>query len=259
MSTDSEATPVAIVTGGGGDIGRAISLRLARDGHHVAVADVDTDAAAKVCEEIAAAGSPEAVPLELQVADPDSVEAATASLRERFGRIDVLVNNAGITRDNFFSRLEISQWDEVIDVNLKGPFLCAKAVAPVMREGGFGRVVNMSSVAAVHGALTCANYCASKAGLLGLTVALAREFGRYVAKEGVDMTCNAVMPGIVDTKLSAVMPDEMRELRVAETPLARFGEPADVADTVAFFASEDSRFVTGTALRVDGGMRLAIG
>jgi 3-oxoacyl-[acyl-carrier protein] reductase len=259
MSSDSDATKVAIVTGGGGDIGRAICLRLARDGHHVAVADVNTEAAAAVCAEIAAAGSPEALPVELQVSDPESVEAAVAGLVDRFGRIDVLVNNAGITRDNLFARLEISQWDEVMDVNLKGPFLCTKAVAPIMRENRFGRVVMLSSVAAVHGALTCANYCASKAGLLGLTVALAREFGRYVAKDGADMTCNAVMPGIVDTKLSAVMPDNMRELRVAETPLARFGEPADVADTIAFFASEDSRFVTGTALRVDGGMRLAIG
>lgn len=255
----SDQERVAIVTGGGGDIGRAIATRLARDGHRVAVADLDLEAASSVSQEINAALPGRTGAVELQVSDSDSVAAAVDDVLAKWGRIDILVNNAGITRDNFFDRLQREQWDEVIAVNLTGPFLCAKAVAPVMRENGYGRVVNISSVAAVHGALTCANYCAAKAGVLGLTVALAKEFGRYAKKDGVSMTCNAVMPGIVDTKLSAVMPDGIREQYVADTPLGRFSEARDVADVVSFFASEDSRFVTGTSLRVDGGWRIAIG
>jgi 3-oxoacyl-[acyl-carrier protein] reductase len=251
----SEEQRVAIVTGAAGEIGRAIVRRLLGDGHRVAVTDVDLAAA----EAVAASGGGAAIGAELRVDDPESVQAATARVLAEWGRIDILVNNAGITNDNLIDRLEIEQWDQVIDVNLKGPFLCIKAVAPEMRRNGYGRVVNVSSVAAVHGALTCANYCASKAGVLGLTVAVAREFGRYAAKEGADMTCNAVMPGIVDTRLSQVMPDEIRQQRVRETPLSRFGRPEDVADTISFLASEDSRFVTGSNLRVDGGMRMAIG
>lgn len=250
---------VAIVTGGGGDIGRAIAVRLAEDGHRVAVADLDLAAASAVSGELNASGGERAAPIELQVADSDSVSSAVEDVLGRWGRIDILVNNAGITRDNFLDRLELEQWNEVIGVNLTGAFLCAKAVAPIMRQNRYGRVVNISSVAAVHGALTCVNYCASKAGLLGMTAALAREFGRYASKDGADMTCNAVMPGIVDTKLSAVMPDAIRKQRVNDTPLGRFGEPRDVADVVSFLSADDSRFVTGTALRVDGGLRLAIG
>jgi 3-oxoacyl-[acyl-carrier protein] reductase len=250
---------VAVVTGGGGDIGRAIAVRLANDGHKVAIADLDLGAATAVSTEINRTLNEQTSAVELQVSDNDSVVAAVEQVLAKWGRIDILVNNAGITRDNFLERLELEQWNEVIGVNLTGSFLCAKAVAPIMRENRYGRVVNISSVAGVHGALTCVNYCASKAGVLGLTAALAREFGRYVTKDGADITCNAVMPGIVDTKLSAVMPDAIREQRVRDTPLGRFGEPKDVADVVSFFSSEDSRFVTGTALRVDGGLRLAIG
>ena len=250
---------VAIVTGGGGDIGQAIALRLAQDGHKVAVADLDLAAATDASAEINRTLPEQTSAVELQVADNDSVQAAVEDVLAKWGRIDILVNNAGITRDNFLDRLELEQWNQVIGVNLTGSFLCAKAVAPIMRQNRYGRVVNISSVAAVHGALTCVNYCASKAGVLGLTAALAREFGRYAAKDDADMTCNAVMPGIVDTKLSAVMPDAIREQRVRDTPLGRFGQPQDVADVVSFFSSEDSRFVTGTSLRIDGGLRLAIG
>ena len=247
------------VTGGGGDIGRAIAGRLANDGHKVAVADLDLGAATNVSDEINHALNEQTSAVELEVADNDSVEAAMEQVLGQWGRIDILVNNAGITRDNFLSRLELEQWNEVIGVDLTGAFLCAKAVAPIMRQNRYGRVVNISSVAAVHGALTCVNYCASKAGVLGLTAGLAREFGLYATKDGADMTCNAVMPGIVDTKLSAVMPDAIREQRVRDTPLGRFGKPQDVADVVSFFSSKNCRFVTGTALRVDGGLRLAIG
>ena len=251
----SDEQRVAIVTGAAGDIGRSIVGRLLADGHRVAVTDIDLGAA----EAVAGSGGDAALAVALRVDDPESVQAAAQRVLEEWGRIDILVNNAGITDDNLIDRLEIEQWDKVVDVNLKGPFLCIKAVAPEMRRNGYGRVVNVSSVAAVHGALTCANYCASNAGVLGLTVAVAREFGRYAAKESADMTCNSVMPGIVDTKLSQVMPDEIRQQRVRETPLSRFGTPVDVADTISFLASEDSRFVTGSNLRIAGGMRMAIG
>ena len=245
----------ALVTGAGSGIGRAIAKRLATDGARVVAADINLAAA----EDVAADLPGDAVAIAVDVADEASVQQAVDHIDRTCGRLDVLVNNAGITDDNFLHKMTLDQWQHVLGVNLTGPFLCTRAAAAVMRRNGYGRVVNVSSVAGVHGALTCANYCASKAGLLGLTVATAREFGRYVARESVDMTCNAVMPGIVDTRLSAVMPEALRQQRVADTPLARFGEPADVADAVAFLASDDARFVTGTSLRVDGGWRMAAG
>ncbi len=246
---------VAFVTGAGSGIGRAIARRLAADGARVVAADIDQSAA----EAVAQALPGEALAVVLDVANEESVNTAIDHVAETCGHLDVLVNNAGITDDNFLSKMTTEQWDRVLAVNLTGPFLCTRAAAAVMRSNGYGRVVNVSSVAGIHGALTCANYCASKAGLLGLTVATAREFGRYVARDGADMTCNAVMPGIVETRLSAVMPDKLRAQRVADTPLSRFGQPEDVADAVAFLASDDARFVTGTSLRVDGGLRMAVG
>ncbi len=249
---------VALVTGAANGIGRQISRRLAADGMTTVVADLDLATAQTVADAITEDGG-RARAVRLDVTAPAEVAAVVAELDQELGRIDVLVNNAGITSDNFLHKLSLDQWDSVMDVNLKGPFVCTQAVAPVMRRNGYGRVVNISSVAAVAGALTCVNYCASKAGVLGLTVGVAREFGRYVAKDGVDMTCNAVLPGIVETRLSEVMPDAVRQQRIEDTPLHRIGEPDDVADVVAFFASEGSRFVTGTALRIDGGLRMAIG
>lgn len=256
--TGGAVSRVALVTGAGAGIGRAIALRLAADGHRVAVTDLKYESAGGVVAEIEGRGG-EAVACALDVSDPTAVEATVREVAERWDRLDILVNNAGITSDNLLSRLGLDQWNKVLAVNLTGPFLCIQAVTPVMRSNGYGRVVNISSVAAVHGAVTCVNYCASKAGVLGLTVGVAREFGRYVSKEGADLTCNAVMPGIVDTELSRVMPDAVRQQRVSDTPLARFGQPEDVADAVSFLASEDSRFVTGTSLRIDGGLRMAIG
>jgi len=255
---DRLAGRVALVTGSGRGIGRAVALRLAREGARVAVADLDLTEAEAVATEARTAGG-EAHALLLDVTSMESVQTTADALVERWGRIDILVNNAGITSDNLLDRMSLDQWDAVLDVNLKGVFICTQVVARVMRAQGYGRVVNMSSVAGVHGALTCVNYCASKAGVLGLTAAVAREFGRYVAKDGADMTCNAVMPGMVDTALSGVMPDEVRDQRIRDTPLARIGKPEDVADVVAFLSSDDARFVTGASLRVDGGLRLSVG
>lgn len=246
----------ALVTGAAQGIGRAIALRLAGEGAKVAVADIDGDAAAAAVE---AAEGLELLAVPLDVTDPASVQAGVARVVDAWGTVDILVNNAGVTRDNFLEKLDVEQWDLVLDVNLKGVFLCTKEAAAVMRANRYGRVVNVSSVAGVHGALTCVNYCASKAGVLGLTAAVAREFGRYAQRDGADMTCNAVMPGIVETELIDVMPEGIREQRVKDTPLGRFGQPADVADVVAFLASDAARFVTGTSLRVDGGLRMAIG
>lgn len=246
---------VAVVTGGGGGIGSAVCRRLAADGANVVVADLDLDSATRVAESV----EPEAIGVALDVCDTESVESMVATTLDRLGRLDILVNNAGITDDNFLEKLTDDQWDRVLDVNLKGAFRCTRAVTPTMRQSGYGRVVNISSIAGVHGTLTCVNYCASKAGVLGLTAAVAREFGRYVAKDGSDLTCNAVIPGLVDTDLSAVMPEAIRQQRIAETPLNRLGAPDDVADVIAFLASHQARFVTGVSLRVDGGLRMSVG
>jgi 3-oxoacyl-[acyl-carrier protein] reductase len=248
----------ALVTGAAQGIGRAIARRLAGEGARVAVADIDGEAAQATVEAGRADGL-DLLAVPIDVTDPASVQAAVARVVDAWGTLDILVNNAGVTRDNFLEKMDVEQWDRVLDVNLKGVFLCTQEAAAVMRRNKYGRVVNVSSVAGVHGALTCVNYCASKAGVLGLTAAVAREFGRYAQRDGADMTCNAVMPGIVETELIDVMPESIREQRVRDTPLGRFGQPEDVADTVAFLASDAARFVTGTSLRVDGGLRMAIG
>lgn len=248
----------ALVTGGGRGIGRAIAERLAADGVTVAIGDLDQDSSADVAAGITQSGG-RAVAHRLDVTDPDEVATVIATIARDHDGLEILVNNAGMTSDNFLEELTLEQWDRVLDVNLRGVFTCTKEAAVVMRRGGYGRVVNVSSVAGVHGALTCVNYCASKAGVLGLTAAVAQEFGRYRRLDGADMTCNAVMPGIVDSQLIDVMPDSIREQRIRDTPLGRLGQPRDVADVVAFLASDDARFVTGASLRVDGGLRMAVG
>ncbi len=238
---------VAIVTGGGQGIGRAITLDFAEAGIDVVVADINLEMAETAAAEAAAAGS---APLafELNVADARNVEALVEKVTEKYGRIDYLINNAGITRDALMMRMGDDAWQAVIDVNLTGTYLCSKAVIRVMMKQRDGRIVNISSVVGAMGNAGQTNYAASKAGVVGFTKSLARE----VAARGI--TVNAVAPGFIQTAMTDALPDKAREELVNMIPNGRLGTPEDVAAAVLFLISEDASYITGQVLHVNGGM-----
>ena len=238
---------VAIVTGGGQGIGRAIALDFAEAGIDVVVADINLETAEAAAAEAAAAGC---VPLafELNVADADNVEMLVEKVSEKYGRIDYLINNAGITRDALMMRMGDDAWQAVIDINLTGTYLCSKAVIRVMMKQRDGRIVNISSVVGAMGNAGQTNYAASKAGVVGLTKSLARE----VAARGI--TVNAVAPGFIQTAMTDALPDKAREELVNLIPNGRLGTPEDVAAAVRFLVSEDASYITGQVLHVNGGM-----
>ncbi len=235
---------VALVTGSTRGIGRAVAERLSRDGARVVVTGRNAEAAARVAEALPG----EALGLGLDVADPDSVAATVAQILDAWGRIDILVNNAGITRDNLTLRLKPADWQAVLDTNLTGAFLCAKACLRPMIRARTGSIINISSVVGALGNAGQANYCAAKAGLEGLTRSLAREY----ANRGVRV--NAVAPGYIATDMTAELPESVRENLLAQVPLARLGRPEDVAEAVAFLASDRAAYITGQVLHVNGGM-----
>ncbi|WP_025321029.1 3-oxoacyl-ACP reductase FabG [Deferrisoma camini] len=235
---------VALVTGSTRGIGRAVAERLGRDGARVVVTGRSAEAAARVAEALPG----EALGLGLDVADPDSVAATVAQTLDAWGRIDILVNNAGITRDNLTLRLKPADWQAVLDTNLTGAFLCAKACLRPMIRARTGAIINISSVVGALGNAGQANYCAAKAGLEGLTRSLAREY----ANRGVRV--NAVAPGYIATDMTAELPENVRENLLAQVPLARLGRPEDVAEAVAFLASDRAAYITGQVLHVNGGM-----
>ncbi|MBX3110988.1 MAG: 3-oxoacyl-[acyl-carrier-protein] reductase [Fimbriimonadaceae bacterium] len=235
---------VVVVTGASRGIGRSIAERFASEGAKVAC--VATSAAN--AEPTAQATGGKAYGLD--VSDTAAVEAVFAQIEADFGKIDVLVNNAGLTRDTLALRMKEDDWDRVIDVNLKGTFNCCKAVLKGMMKARRGRIVNISSVVGLHGAAGQVNYSASKAGIVGLTMSLAKELG----SRGV--TVNAVAPGFIDTDMTAELSDEMREGVVKNAPLGRLGEGSDIAGVVAFLASDDAGYLTGQVLTVDGGLTL---
>ncbi|MBD3292045.1 MAG: 3-oxoacyl-[acyl-carrier-protein] reductase [Armatimonadia bacterium] len=244
---------VALITGASRGIGAAIALRLASDGCDVALNWLredgrDNEAEAAAVAEQARALDVDAHCVEADVTDRDAVAAMVAEVSERLGPVDILVNNAGITRDRTLRKLAPQDWDRVIEVNLTGAFNCARAVVDGMTERGWGRIVSLSSVVALMGNFGQANYAASKAGLLGLTKSLARE----VARKGV--TVNAVAPGFIATEMTAAIPDDVAEQIVAQIPIGVMGEPIDVANAVAFLASEEARYITGHVLSVNGGL-----
>lgn len=240
----------ALVTGASRGIGKAIALALAREGADVLVNfATQQEAAEAVVAEIKELGR-NAIAFQADVSQLDQVKAMIAAAKEDLGRIDILVNNAGIVQDNYLTFMSEEQWDQVVDTNLKGAFNCSKLAAKEMVRQKWGRIINISSDAGLMGDMRRANYCASKAGLIGLTKAAARELA------GQRITVNAIAPGMIETAWAADLPQPRREQLLASIPLGRFGSPEDVAKVVVFLASDRASYITGQVLTVDGGMRM---
>jgi 3-oxoacyl-[acyl-carrier protein] reductase len=243
------AGKIAIVTGGSGGIGRAIAEALAREGATVAACSRTLDKNRETAERITASGG-SAYAYEVDVTDYDSVSALVDAVVERFERIDILVNNAGLAADNLIVRMKEADWDRVIDTNLKGAFNCIKAVARTMLRQRSGRIVNMTSVVGIVGNAGQANYCAAKAGIIGLTKSVARELASR------NITVNCVAPGLIRTAMADALADKAREEITGLIPMGRMGEPEDVAGVVAFLASPAAGYITGEVIRADGGMAM---
>ncbi|MCD6188313.1 MAG: 3-oxoacyl-[acyl-carrier-protein] reductase [Desulfuromusa sp.] len=238
---------VALVTGASRGIGRSISLALAAQGAKIVAVDVDLQATEDFVAELKAKGT-EAVAVQGNVTVAADVEQMVKIAKETFDRIDILVNNAGITRDALLIRMKDEDWDAVLDVNLKGAFLCTRAVARLMSKQRHGRIINIASVVGQMGNAGQANYCASKAGLMGLTRSNARELAKR------NITVNAVAPGFITTAMTEALPEEKRQELAAQIPLARLGSADDIANTVVFLASDNTGYITGQVIGVNGGM-----
>jgi 3-oxoacyl-[acyl-carrier protein] reductase len=246
----SFAGKVALVTGGRRGIGRAIAETFAQGGAQVVIADRDLAEAQATADEIVAATGCKAGAVAVDVADLHSAGQMVEESLAQFGRVDILVNNAGVTRDTLILRMDESDWDIVIDVNLKGAWNCCKAVVRPMMKQRYGRIINISSVSGLAGQAGQTNYSASKAGLIGLTKSLARE----VASRGI--TVNAVAPGFIPTALTNDLPQELKDSMMKLIPLGRWGKPEEVAAAVVFLASDEAAYITGQVLSVDGGMMM---
>lgn len=239
---------VALVTGASRGIGRSIAVELARQGANVAVNYSGSEAKAnEVVDEIKALGR-EAIAIQSNVGDSDSVQNMVKEVISTFGTVDILVNNAGITRDNLLMRMKEDEWDDVININLKGVFNCTKAVTRQMMKQRSGRIINIASIVGVSGNPGQANYVAAKAGVIGLTKTAAKE----LASRNINV--NAIAPGFITTDMTDKLPDEVKAEMLKQIPLAKFGEPKDIANVVLFLASEQSNYMTGQTLHVDGGM-----
>ncbi|HCO29362.1 MAG TPA: beta-ketoacyl-ACP reductase [Lachnospiraceae bacterium] len=241
---------IAIVTGGSRGIGREIALTLAGYGATVVVNyNGSKEKAQEVVDTIKSQGK-EAIAIKASVSDSKEVESMIKEVMDQFGRIDILVNNAGITKDNLMMKMTEEDFDAVIDTNLKGTFYCMKQVYRIMLKQRYGRIINMSSVTGVIGNAGQVNYAASKAGVIGMTKSLARELG----SRGI--TVNAVAPGFIETEMTDVLSDKVKEEIANQIPLKRMGAVKDVAETVAFLASDKASYITGQVLHVDGGMAM---
>jgi 3-oxoacyl-[acyl-carrier protein] reductase len=238
---------VALVTGGGQGIGKAISVRLAKEGAHIAVCDINLEIAQNCAKELEKIGV-KAAAFQSNVADAKSAEETVNKVIDNFGRVDILVNNAGVTRDTLLMRMKEEDWDLVLNVNLKGTFNFTKAIVRPMMKQQSGAIVNVASVIGLIGNAGQGNYAASKAGVIGLTKSVAKE----VASRNIRV--NAVAPGFIATAMTDKLPEDIRKKMLDNIPMGRFGSPEDVADVILFLASDLSRYVTGTVVNISGGL-----
>ena len=237
----------AIITGSAQGIGKAIAVKLAEKGLNIVVSDIMLDEAKKTAAEIEKMGV-KAIAVKTDVSNTEDVKVLIETTKETFGSVDILINNAGITRDSLSMRMSEADWDIVLDVNLKGTFLCAQAASKIMMKQKYGRIVNISSVSGILGTAGQANYASSKAGVIALTKALSRELAAR------NITVNAVAPGFILTEMTDKLPDKVKEEYITQIPLGRAGTPLDVANVVDFLISPAASYVTGIVISVSGGM-----
>jgi 3-oxoacyl-[acyl-carrier protein] reductase len=237
----------ALITGGARGIGKAIAGALIKRGADVALADANLEGANETAAELRSSGA-KVNAYRLDVSNAAEVASVFDEMKNTFGRLDILVNNAGITRDGLLLRMKEEDWNSVIDINLKGAFLCSKEAVKIMSKQRYGRIVNIASVVAFMGNAGQANYCASKAGIVGLTKSIAREYA------GRSITANAVAPGFIITAMTDALAEDVKEQMRKAIPLGRFGTAQEVADAVIFLVSPDSGYITGQVLHVNGGM-----
>jgi len=238
---------IAVVTGAAQGIGRDIALALASDGADVAICDVNLEAAQRTAADIEAQGR-KRLAVKTNVASSEDVNAMVGQVVEKFGRVDILVNNAGITRDGLILRMKDEDWDLVLSINLKGAFLCTRAALKHMTKQRAGTIINIASIVGAMGNAGQANYVASKAGLIGMTKTIAREYANR------NITANAVAPGFIDTAMTQALSEDVRQELAKQIPLGRLGSSADVANAVRFLASPEAAYITGQVIHVNGGM-----
>jgi len=242
---------VALITGAGSQVGfgKAIALTLAKEGCDIVAADIDLEGARKTATEVESLGR-RALAVRGDITSGQEVNDMVKLALDNFGKIDILVNNAGVTRDNLFIRMKEEDWDQVMDINLKGVFLCTKAVVRKMIKQKHGRIINLASVVGVVGNPGQANYCASKAGVIGLTKSLAKEIA------GKNITVNAIAPGFIETDMTKVLPENVKESMLEVIPMKKYGKPEDIANLVVFLSSDNANYITGQVIHVDGGMAM---